>query len=152
MIKAIFIAKERNGIIEAPPSASLVPGKGIVGDRYFLDANRPSPDCEVSFIESENIDAYNRAHPNRIEYWQPRRNVLTQWVDLNALVGKVFHVGECAFEGIMPCEPCALFQKRTSPNALKWFLGKGGLRARILSQGMIRIGDALSYNPASPNP
>jgi MOSC domain-containing protein YiiM len=145
MIKAIFIAAERNGILETPASVPIVPGKGIVGDRYFRDANRSSPDCEVTFIESEWIDAYNRAHPGRIEYWQPRRNVLTEGVDLNALVGKAFRVGDCAFEGIMLCEPCALFQERTYRDALKWFLGKGGLRARVVSGGTLKIGDGFSW-------
>ncbi len=116
-------------------------GKGIQGDRYFSDANRKAPDYEITFIESEEIDRYNATHPDSIEYRQPRRNVLTAGIALNELVGAKFRVGGARFEGLETCEPCELLRTRTSPAAFRWFVGKGGLRARILDSGRIKVGD-----------
>jgi MOSC domain-containing protein YiiM len=140
-VKAIFISAERDGQIRSISEAMLIAGKGIEGDRYFEDKNRPSPDYEISFIESEKVDEYNSSNPNKIEYWKPRRNILTTGVNLNALVGKNFRINECIFEGIVLCEPCALFEKRTHPKAMKWFEKKGGLRAKIIQGGRIKVGD-----------
>ena len=141
MVKAIFISPERDGQIRSISEAMLVAGKGIVGDRYFEDKNTTTPDYEISFMDSEKVDEYNANNPNRIEYWQPRRNIITMGVDLNVLVGKKFRINECIFEGIVLCEPCELLEYRTNPYAIKWFTKKGGLRAKIIQGGRIKAGD-----------
>jgi MOSC domain-containing protein YiiM len=64
-------------------------------------------------------------------------------VRLNALCGKRFFVGEVLMEGFELCEPCRLFAKRTYPEVVKLFAGKGGLRARVLGSGVIRRGDSI---------
>jgi MOSC domain-containing protein YiiM len=64
-------------------------------------------------------------------------------VRLNALVGRRFPVGGAVFEGLELCEPCRLFAKRTHSEVLEFFRGKGGLRARIVSGGIINVGDAI---------
>jgi MOSC domain-containing protein YiiM len=141
MVKAMFISPERAGKILSISEAILFAGKGIEGDRYFEDKNRPTPDYEISFMESEKIDEYNSTNPKKIEYWQPRRNILTIGVDLNALVGQKFQINECIFEGLLLCEPCVLLEERTHPKAIKWFIRKGGLRAKIIHGGRIKTGD-----------
>lgn len=143
MIRAIFISKEKDGRIEMPKAVFVVADKGIQGDRYFMDENRKSADYQVTFIESERIDEYNRSHPDAIEYWQPRRNILTRGIDLNALVGRTFRIGKAEFEGLLTCEPCELMKTRTSASAFKWFVGKGGLRARVVGSGEIGVGDLI---------
>jgi MOSC domain-containing protein YiiM len=143
MIQAIYTSKERDGIIGFQSAVFVVAGKGIEGDRYYQDRNRKSDDYQITFIESEKVDAYNRSHSRPIEYWQPRRNILTRGVALDTLIGAAFRIGEARFEGLETCEPCAILRRRTSPDAFKWFAGRGGLRARILRSGRIRIGDAL---------
>jgi MOSC domain-containing protein YiiM len=152
MIKAIFISKERNGTLEMPPEVNVVAGKGILGDRYFNDHNRKSPDYEITFIESEKVDEYNSEIHPKIEYWQPRRNILTAGVDLKSLIGKKFQIGSGLFEGIEPCEPCEILKMRTSSIAFKWFTGKGGLRAKIIGTGTIKIGDNIKLVPQFNEP
>ncbi len=142
-IKAIFISKSRNGILEFPEAVTVVAGKGIENDRYFEDANRKSRDCEITFIESETIEAYNACHAVKIDPWQPRRNILTQGIALNDLVGKRFSINGCVFEGVEICEPCELLRERTRKDAIKWFQGKGGLRASVLTGGRVELGNKL---------
>jgi MOSC domain-containing protein YiiM len=67
------------------------------------------------------------------------------WPDRNDdLCGKTFRVGGVTCEGIELCEPCSLFAKRTRREVLKFFLSRGGLRARIVEGGEIRVGNGVS--------
>jgi MOSC domain-containing protein YiiM len=68
---------------------------------------------------------------------------VTRGIRLNDLCGKRFKVGAAILEGIELCEPCGLFAKRTRPEILKFFVRKGGLRARIVGGGEIRVGDTI---------
>jgi MOSC domain-containing protein YiiM len=64
-------------------------------------------------------------------------------VRLNDLIERRFSVGHAVFEGVDLCEPCSLFAKRTYREVLAFFRGKGGLRARVVSGGILSIGDAV---------
>jgi len=121
---------------------ALVDG-GLAGDRYSEAKNRRSPDYQVTFIELEHIEAFTQATGLPLAPEMPRRNIITRGVRLNGLCGKRFSVGRARFEGLALCEPCSLFAQRTHRDVLKFFVGKGGLRARIVSGGVIRVGDSI---------
>ena len=122
------------------PSRRLA-NQGLRGDRYADPKLRRSPDYQVTLIELENIEAFTEATGLALTPEMPRRNIVTLGVRLNDLCGKRFKVGDAVFEGLELCEPCSLFAKRTHREVLKFLDGKGGLRARILSGGQIRVGD-----------
>lgn len=69
---------------------------------------------------------------------------MTEGVDLNELSGKEFLVGEVRIRGIRLCEPCNYLAKTSFPEILKGLVNKGGLRAQILSEGVIHVGDCIS--------
>ena len=125
-----------------------VPGRGLEGDRYFagqgtFSPKSPEPDFEITFIEQEKIEAFARERALDFTAIHARRNIVTQGVDLNGLVGKEFYVGDVRIRGIRLCEPCNYLAKITYPEVLKGLVHQGGLRARILSEGMIRVGDLI---------
>ena len=72
-----------------------------------------------------------------------RRNVVTRGIDLNALVGKRFRIGDVDCLGQRLCEPCAHLERLTRPGTLRALVHRGGLRADVLTDGVIRLGDAL---------
>ena len=72
-----------------------------------------------------------------------RRNVVTLGVRLNDLVGQEFCVGAVRIRGLRLCEPCSYLAKRSVPEVLKGLVHKGGLRAQILSEGVIGVGDRI---------
>ena len=125
-----------------------VAGKGLEGDRY-LDGNGTfsphpqKPDYEITLIEKENIDAFaiETGLPFRASH--ARRNLVTQGIDLNALAGREFLVGEVRIRGIRLCEPCSYLAGTTFPEVLRGLVHKGGLRAQILTEGIIRVGDSV---------
>jgi len=139
----IFVAAKRGAPMSAEPSVKALADAGLTGDRYTEAKNRRSPDYQVTLIELENIEAFTQATGLPLTPGMPRRNIITRGVRLNDLCGKRFRVGPALFEGLALCEPCSLFANRTHPEVLKFFVGKGGLRARIVSGGVIHVGDSI---------
>ena len=116
--------------------------KGVVGDRHFDNYNDPY--CQLSLIESENIDEYNLKFGLNIPYLDFRRNIVTKGIKLNDLVGKKLSIGNVEVEGIDLCRPCRhLTEMLDQENILKEFLRKGGLRCQILSSSKIKVGDTI---------
>ncbi len=139
----IFVASKRGAPMSAEPSVEALTDGGLTGDRYIEAKNRRSPDYQVTLMELENIEAFTQATGLPLTPEMPRRNIITRGIRLNGLCGKRFRVGRARFEGLALCEPCSLFAKRTHRDVLKFFVGKGGLRARIVSGGVIRVGDSI---------
>ena len=73
-----------------------------------------------------------------------RRNLVTRGIPLNHLVGHEFQIGEVKIRGIRLCEPCDHLQRLTGRPVLKELRHRGGLRAQILTQGTIHVGDVIS--------
>ena len=139
----IFVASKRGAPMSAAQSVEALTDGGLTGDRYSEAKNRRSPDYQVTFIELENIQAFTQATGLPLTPDMPRRNIITRGIRLNGLCGKRFKVGRARFEGLELCEPCSLFARRTHREVLQFFVGKGGLRARIVSGGEICVGDAI---------
>jgi MOSC domain-containing protein YiiM len=144
LVTHIFIAAAKGAPVKPVDLADAIAGVGLEGDRYAQQRNRTGPDNEVTLIEAENLEAFTAATHLAMTPAMPRRNIVTRGVRLNDLVGKRFRVGEAVFEGVELCEPCRVFQRNTHREALKFFVGKGGLRARIVKDGVVRVGDAIA--------
>ena len=145
-VLALFTASESRGPVESQPAVQLRAGCGIVGDRHYRRNAKPAE--QITLIESEAIADFNRDHQQRVEPHSLRRNVLTEGVDLNALEGREFLIGNIRLRGIELCEPCSVVGKLlagdlTPPQVVKALLGRGGLRCEILSSGVVRVGDEI---------
>jgi MOSC domain-containing protein YiiM len=131
-----------NKEIKEVKSIEVLANKGVIGDRHFKDFNDPY--CQLSLIESENIDYYNLKYGLDIPYINFRRNIVTKGIQLNELVGKKLKIGKVNLEGIDLCRPCRhLTEMLCQENILKEFLRRGGLRCQILTSSSINIGDDI---------
>ena len=136
------ITKVNNQIINEVDTIEVIANKGVVGDRHYNEFNDPY--CQISLIESENIDYYNTKYGFNIAYLNFRRNVVTKGIELNDLVGKKILIGNTELEGIDLCRPCKhLTEVLNQDNIIKEFLRRGGLRCQILSSSKISIGDEI---------
>ena len=139
----IGITSNNNKKIKEAELIELIENKGIVGDRHFKDFNDPY--CQLSLIESENIDYFNSKYGLNIDYIDFRRNIITKGIRLNGLIGKKFSIGETLVEGVDLCRPCRhLTEMLNQNNILKEFMRRGGLRCQILSSSKIKIGDKIN--------
>ena len=139
----IGIAENNNKKVQEVNSIDLVANKGIVGDRYFKDFSDPI--SQLTLIESENIDDYNKRYNLNIDYLDFRRNIVTKDIKLNDYIDKKILIGKVEVEVIDLCRPCRFLQEKLNKNnIIKEFLRKGGLRCRILSSGNIKVGDLIA--------
>jgi len=146
-IESIHIASAATRPTQAVDQVQAIPGAGLEGDRYAQQQgtfSKPEPDFELTLIEVEAIDALKREYGVELAPGEARRNLVTRGVPLNHLVGREFTVGEVKVRGIRLCEPCSHLQALTERPVIKGLLHRGGLRAQILTEGVIRVGDRVS--------
>lgn len=148
-VVAIAIAGRAAGPVELVPSARAHAGRGLEGDRYAAAAGTFTPRTaggrgyDLTLIEAEVLDELALPDGTRLGSAQARRNIVTRGVDLGALVGRRFRIGDVECLGQRPCEPCAHLERLTSPGVLRGLIHRGGLRADILSDGTITVGDSV---------
>lgn len=134
----IGIAKNNNEKIKEVEEVVVSAGKGIVGDRHFHDFNDVTN--QITLIEKENIDYYNNENKLNISYVDFRRNIITEGIQLNNLIGKKIKIGNVLLLGNDLCRPCKHLQESLNRNdIIKEFLKKGGLRCEILNSGTITL-------------
>lgn len=148
-IAGIFISPGHNffGHHEQPPGGhptlavtevNCVAGRGLAGDRFFdFKADYKG---QVTFFASEVFaEVCQKLHTSEKSPGVTRRNVITCGVDLNALVGKRFVIQGIEFEGVGECSPCHWMNHAIAAGAEAALHGRGGLRARILTDGVLRV-------------
>tara|TARA_B100000586_G_scaffold253533_1_gene214268 strand:+ start:86 stop:526 length:441 start_codon:yes stop_codon:yes gene_type:complete len=140
----IAISQNSKGKMKSVNNVEAVAGKGIVNDRNFKENN--SNRCQITLIEIENINYYNQISATSFLAKDFRRNIITEGVKLNQLVGKEFFIGEVKVKAHDLCRPCKYLQESfNQKNIIKEFLRKGGLRCEILIDGKILVGDKIKY-------
>ena len=143
---SINVARSAEAPMESVDEIRAVPGKGLEGDRYFFKRGtfyKPQPDRELTLVEAEAIEAFRDDFKVDFDLSATRRNVVTRGVPLNHLVGKEFWIGDVKARGLRLCEPCSHLQRLTHAKVLPGLVHRGGLRAQILSEGIIRVGEKV---------
>ena len=151
-VEAVLVAPAAETAMVPLEGAMARAGRGLRGDRYFdqrgtfSDAHDRGHD--LTLMEGEVLDDVVLPAGGRLAAGDARRNIITRGVDLNALVGRRFAIGEVECFGQRLCEPCAHLERLTAqagkPGTLRALIHKGGLRADVLTDGEIRIGDPIA--------
>jgi MOSC domain-containing protein YiiM len=123
---------------EEPREIRCLAGRGIEGDR-FLDF-KSDYKGQITFFAREIYDELRA----RFGVWDRppsafRRNVIVSGADLNALIGQEFAVQGVRFLGVAECSPCEWMDRAFAPGTEEALRGRGGLRARILTDGVLRV-------------
>jgi MOSC domain-containing protein YiiM len=152
LIRQIFISPGHNyfghhgrapddyPLIEVP-SIECVAGHGIRGDRFY--DYRDNYKGQITFFSFEVFEGMAKHFDlTKKSAGAVRRNVIISGVDLNDLIGEEFSIQGVRLRGTAHCRPCYWLDQAIAPGAEKFLEGNGGLRAQILSDGVIAIGDA----------
>ncbi len=146
-VVSIHIAPAAGARMASVDSVRAVPGRGLEGDRYFLRigtySRHPGAGREITLIEAEAIEALDRDCGVSMEAGESRRNLVTRGVALNHLVGRSFRVGEVTLVGVRLCEPCSHMERLSGKRSRAGLVHRGGLRADILTEGVIRAGNGI---------
>jgi MOSC domain-containing protein YiiM len=146
-VVSIHVAPEAGAPMVVVPEARALLGRGLEGDRYATGRGHYSPSPsqggrELTLIETEAVEALDELGV-KLSPAETRRNVATRGVPLNHLVGRVFLVGAVRLRGTRLCEPCKYLDGLTRDGVRAALVHRGGLRAQILGEGMIRVGDVV---------
>jgi MOSC domain-containing protein YiiM len=148
-VTAIALAEQATGPMRAVTRAQALAGRGLDGDRYAAKSGTFTPDndtargYDLTLIEAEVLDHLTLPEGGKIGYAEARRNVITSGIDLNALVGRRFRVGDAECLGQRLCEPCSHLERLTATGVLRRLIHRGGLRADILTGGQITSGAVI---------
>ena len=138
----IGITNIKGNQIQNANKVEALKGKGLQNDRKYSENNQKKR--QVTLIEIENINHFNNISNTNIHPVDFRRNIITENVRLNELVGKEFFVGNIKLKGHDLCRPCKYLQdKLKQNNFVKEFLHTGGLRCEIMTSGKINVGDII---------
>jgi MOSC domain-containing protein YiiM len=121
------------------PAVLCRTGWGLEGDRFY--GHRPDYKGQVTFFAWETLVAAREKFG--VPALSPsafRRNVITEGLDLNALIERRFTLCGVEFEGTGEARPCVWMNHAVAPGAEDWLFGRGGLRAKVLSDGELRVG------------
>jgi len=117
--------------------AECVADKGIIGDRFF--DYKKDYKGQTTFFSLEVYDDLCRTlHVSDKPPAVFRRNIIVSGIDLNQLIGQPFTIQDVQFEGMEECRPCSWMDQAFAPGAETLLKGRGGLRARILTDGVLR--------------
>jgi MOSC domain-containing protein YiiM len=117
---------------------------GLIGDRYHGNGKR-----QVTLIQWEHLAVLSALTKKPVSPELLRRNLAVRGVNLLALKNRTFRIGEAVFQATGQCHPCSRMEQVLGPGGYNAMRGHGGLTARILRSGRIRIGDRLTVEPES---
>jgi MOSC domain-containing protein YiiM len=147
IVISLHIAPTGAAAMQSMGQVRAVARRGLEGDRYFNQlgtfSNDPGTGRHVTLIEIEAVEALKRDYDFDMLPSLSRRNIVTRGVALNHLVEREFSVGQVILRGTRLCEPCSHLEKLTRQGVMRGLIHRGGLRAEIMTSGMIRIGDAI---------
>ena len=142
MGKVLEIGISKNNKIVNVNEVEAIKGKGLINERHFKENNEER--CQITLIEIENINQYNKLTGTTIPAINFLRNIVTEGIKLNELVGKEFLIGSVKVKAHDLCRPCKYLQESLQQkNVVKEFLYTGGLRCEILSSGKICVDDQI---------
>lgn len=114
---------------------------GLVGDHY---SGRPGGKRQVTLIQAEDLAAIASYLGRAVTPHDLRRNLVVEGVNLHALKDRRFQVGEAVLEATDDCHPCSRMEAILGPGGYNAVRGHGGITARVIEGGAVRIGDTVT--------
>jgi len=144
-VEEIYVSPTESGPVSSVPSVAALHGRGLDGDRYQQQDGWAPRGTAITLVEAEAIEATAAEHGIHLSPGGTRRNIVTRGIRLNELVSREFTVGSVRCRGYELCEPCTHLRALTGePELIKALVHRGGLRADILTDGTIAVGDPVT--------
>ena len=136
----IGVRPARGVEVQSVDAVQAVAGRGLTGDRYAGGSGKRG----VTLMQAEHLPVIAAlAGLGEVDPATVRRNLVVSGLPLLALKGRRFRIGGALLEGTGECDPCALMEQALGPGGYNAMRGHGGLCARIVEGGVIRLGDAV---------
>src|SRR5215831_9069984 len=149
-VAALFIAPKPASAMVAVPQVRAFADRGLEGDRFFRDSwsKAKRPDKAVTLIEEEILELAAAELGTEMFADKTRRNIVTRGVPLVDLLHREFSVGGVVMRGLRLFEPCNHLEKTSKiPGIFRALEHRSGLKAEILNDGVIHVGDSIALRP-----
>jgi MOSC domain-containing protein YiiM len=147
VVAALFVAPAAEAPMIRVDTANALAGRGLEGDRYAVQSGTfsgsPGKGYDLTLIAAEALEQLARDGVE-LTWEEARRNVVTRGIDLNALVGKHFTIGEVTCYAQRLDEPCSHLERLTKPGVLRGLVHRAGIRADIVEGGAIAKGERIA--------
>ncbi len=148
-LERILLRPERKAPMHRVEQAFVKAGEGLVGDRF---QGRKDSKRQITLFQAENLDVLaSFMQQDSIDPGLLRRNLIVKGINLHALRGRTFRVGEVLLEGASQCHPCSRMEAILGPGGFNAMRGIGGLCAKVISGGEIRVGDKVYIDKVNTN-
>ena len=142
LVEGIFVTPEHGALPAPVERVRAYAGRGLEGNRYLFE--QAGPGKALTLIAAEALERLEAEKGIALSAAASRRNVLTRGIDVNALVGRRFTIGEVECVGVELCEPCSYLESLTVPGVMTGLVHQAGLNADILNDGEIAVGDPVA--------
>jgi MOSC domain-containing protein YiiM len=140
-VEWIGIRPERRAPVAAMEEVEAIAGCGLAGDHY---ASKTNGKRQVTLIQAEHLEAVAKLlGKSAVRADGLRRNLLVSGVNIYALRDRKFRIGTVLLEGSGPCEPCSRMEEVLGAGGYNAMRGHGGITARILEGGILKVGASL---------
>jgi MOSC domain-containing protein YiiM len=144
VLTEIWMTSEAAAPMRRVPSARLLAGRGLEGDRYALGggtwAQYPDLEKQLTLIDAADVAAVAAEVGVPLTQGDTRRNLVTAGVDLPALVGRWFAVGDALLFGVKRCPPCTHLERLTGARLIKAMVHRGGINAAVFAGAPVAEG------------
>lgn len=142
----IGLSPRSRGVLRVVDEVEVCVGAGLQGDHH--STRRPGGKRQVTLIQAEHLPVVAAlVGRETVDPAELRRNIVVAGINLLSLRGLRFRIGGAVLEGTGPCDPCSRMEENLGPGGFQAMRGHGGLTARVLEAGLIRIGDRVEVLP-----
>ena len=140
-VESILVRSARLEPVTILDKVNALQNLGLEGDHY----KNKGGTRQVTLIQAEHLDVLaSLLELDKIGPELTRRNLVIRGINLLSLKGKQFNVGEALLEYSGECHPCSRMEKNLGPGGYNAMRGHGGITARVINSGIIKVGDPVS--------
>jgi MOSC domain-containing protein YiiM len=140
----IGVRPQRKAPLTSLDDVEISRENGLIGDHY---SGRPGGKRQVTLIQAEDLAAIASYLGREVTPGDLRRNLVVSGINLRALKDRRFQVGQVVLEGADDCHPCSRMETILGPGGYNAVRGHGGITARVIEGGAVRVGDAVTVAP-----
>lgn len=138
-VEWMSIRPEKRGAVKIMEQVSVSEKEGLVGDHYSGQSGKR----QVTLIQKEHLDTVASILKKEIDPGLTRRNIVVSGINLLAFKDLIFRVGEVSLQMTGLCHPCTRMEKNFGPGGYNAMRGHGGITAKVIKGGNIKIGDEV---------
>jgi MOSC domain-containing protein YiiM len=139
----IGVRPARKAPLQALDAVEIDEAQGLIGDHYLGRSRKR----QVTLIASEHVAAIASYLGRDVSPLDLRRNIVTRGINLLAVKDSWLQIGEAVLEPTAECHPCSRMEAAFGAGGYNAVRGHGGLTARVVRGGWVRLGDAIARAP-----